>query len=50
MTGYELHEVSVILIPFEDGKWNTDKSIGMTLESLKDYTIQLDSGHPKEWE
>ena len=49
-TGYELDEVSVQLIPFEDGKWNTDKLVGMTLKSLKDYTIQLSSGHPKEWE
>tara|TARA_R100000654_G_scaffold380_1_gene1422 strand:- start:1911 stop:2219 length:309 start_codon:yes stop_codon:yes gene_type:complete len=45
----ELHEVSVQLIPFEDGKWNTDKLIGMTIEDLKDYTIQLHSGHPKGW-
>ena len=50
MTGYQLDGVSVELIPFEDGKWNTDKLVGMTLESLKDYTIQLSSGHPKEWE
>ena len=49
-TGYELDEVSVQLIPFEDGKWNTDKLVGMTLKSLKDYPIQLSSGHPKEWE
>ena len=50
MTGYQLDGVSVELIPFEDGKWNTDKLVGMTLKSLKDYTIQLSSGHPKEWE
>ena len=50
MTGYELDIISVQLIPFEDGKWNTDKLVGMTLKSLKDYTIQLSSGHPKEWE
>ena len=49
-TGYELDEVSVELIPFEDGKWNTDKLVGMTLKSLKDYTIQLSSGHPKHKE
>ena len=48
-TGYELHYVCVQLIPFEDGKWNTDKLIGMTIEDLKDYTIQLHSGRPKEW-
>ena len=50
MTGYELDEISVQLIPFEDGKWNKNKRIGMTLKSLKDYTIQLDSGSSKEWE
>jgi len=49
MTGYELDEISVQLIPFEGGKWNTDKLIGMTIEDLKDYTIQLHSGHPKGW-
>ena len=49
-TGYELHDVSVQLIPFEDGKWNKDTLIGMQLKDLKDYTIQLSSGHPKEWE
>ena len=50
MTGYELDEVLVQLIPFEDGKWNKNKRIGMTLKSLKDYTIQLDSGCSMEWE
>tara|TARA_R100000353_G_scaffold937_1_gene1315 strand:+ start:271 stop:588 length:318 start_codon:yes stop_codon:yes gene_type:complete len=49
-TGYELSDVSVQLIPFEDEKWNTDKLVGMQLKDLKDYTIQLSSGHPKEWE
>ena len=50
LTGYELDEVSVHLIPFEDGKWNKNKLIGKTLKDLKDYTIQLHSGFPKEWE
>ena len=50
MTGYQLDDISVELVPFENGKWNTDKLVGMTLKSLKDYTIQLSSGHPKEWE
>ena len=47
-TGYELDEISVQLIPFEDGKWNKDTLVGMQLKDLKDYTIQLSSGHPKE--
>ena len=50
MTGYQLDGVSVELIPFEDGKWNKDKRIGMSLKSLKDFTIQLHSGCSKEWE
>ena len=50
LTGYELDEVSVQLTPFEDGKWNTDQLVGMQLKDLKDYTIQLSSGHPKDWE
>ena len=45
-TGYQLSDVSVWLIPFENGKWNKDTMIGKQLKDLKDYTIQLHSGHP----
>ena len=50
LTDYELSEVNVWLIPFENGKWNKDTMIGKQLKDLKDYTIQLHSGHPKSWE
>jgi len=50
MTGYELDEVSVTLIPLIDGKWNKEQRTGMTLRNLKDYTIQLAKGFSQDWE
>ena len=44
MTGLQLDEIMVTLIPIENGKLNKERKTGKMLDSLKDYTIQLSGG------
>ena len=41
MTGYELSDISVILIPIIDGKLNKKDAFGRSFSDFKDYQIQL---------
>lgn len=44
ITGYELDEIMVTLIPIENGKLNKEKKTGKLLDDLKSYTIQFSGG------
>jgi len=44
MTGLQLDEIMVTLIPIENGKLNKEKKTGKMLDDLKDYSIQLSGG------
>ena len=50
MTGYELSDINVILIPIIDGKFDKNKKFGQSFDKFKDYEIQLARGFINEIE
>jgi len=49
LSGFELSNICVTLVPLENGKLYKDKMIGRSWEDVKDYNIQLSGGFPNEF-
>lgn len=50
MTGYELSDINVVLIPIENGKLKKEKRFGQSFDNFKNYSIQLSRGFTNELE